>query len=128
MPALTNNLHWQPLLKRARNYLQQGFTYTLNNFKLIATLKKYIKQHISASSIRDSEVVEAYNIWAENYDSQPGNLMLDLDEQVFSELLTNTPIKNKHVADIGCGTGRHWNRIFGGVPATLTALMFRPAC
>ena len=126
MPALTNNLHWQPLLKRARNYLQQGFTYTLNIFKLIATLKKYIKQQMSASSIQDRGVVEAYDIWAENYDSQPGNLMLDLDELVFSELLTNTPIKDKQVADIGCGTGRHWNRIFGEAPATLTGFDVSP--
>ncbi|HEY2580710.1 MAG TPA: methyltransferase domain-containing protein [Mucilaginibacter sp.] len=65
-------------------------------------------------------MVEAYDLWASNYDSQPGNLMLDLDEIVFSNLLKNMEITNKHVADIGCGTGRHWAAILEGKPASLT--------
>ncbi|MDF2430490.1 MAG: hypothetical protein JWP44_121 [Mucilaginibacter sp.] len=64
--------------------------------------------------------MEAYDIWADNYDSQPGNLMLDLDELLFAKLLTNVEFKNKAVADIGCGTGRHWNKMLQKSPASLT--------
>jgi len=78
---------------------------------LIQTLKKYIHKNIFRPVIKERNVVEAYDIWADNYDSQPGNLMLDLDELVFAELLDTIDIKNKDVADIGCGTGRHWPKI-----------------
>jgi ubiquinone/menaquinone biosynthesis C-methylase UbiE len=87
---------------------------------LIGTLKKYIKQHVFPSQVKEKEVVEAYDIWADNYDSQPGNLMLDLDELLFAKLLVNTNLKNKAVADIGCGTGRHWTKILQKAPADLT--------
>jgi len=59
-------------------------------------------------------------MWAENYDAQPGNLMLDLDELIFSDLLGNIPVANFDVADIGCGTGRHWAEITGRQPKALT--------
>jgi ubiquinone/menaquinone biosynthesis C-methylase UbiE len=87
---------------------------------LVKTFKNYIKKHIAEPKIQDRGVVEAYDIWAEDYDAQPGNLMLDLDELVFSELLSGIDIKSKTVADIGCGTGRHWNKIFKLKPGTLT--------
>ncbi|MDB5199363.1 MAG: hypothetical protein JWO92_1326 [Chitinophagaceae bacterium] len=63
---------------------------------------------------------EAYNLWSDTYDNQPGNLMLDLDEIIFSKLVNNLAVKNKSVADIGCGTGRHWKKIYAGGPAQLT--------
>jgi len=62
---------------------------------------------------------EAYDIWANSYDSQPGNLMLDLDELLFSELIKNVSFENKVVADIGCGTGRHWQKLYAAMPARL---------
>jgi hypothetical protein len=58
---------------------------------LIQTLKKYIKKHIFPSSIKDRGVVEAYDLWSANYDAQPGNLKLDLDELLFYRLLKNIP-------------------------------------
>lgn len=66
-----------------------------------------------------SEMVpkEAYDIWSESYDEQPGNLMLDLDDQIFSELIDSIDISNKTVVDFGCGTGRHWPKIFAKKPA-----------
>jgi ubiquinone/menaquinone biosynthesis C-methylase UbiE len=87
---------------------------------LIKILKKYIQQHVFSSPVRDSGVVEAYDIWSEHYDSQPGNLMIDLDELLFSKMLNTTDIKNKQLADIGCGTGRHWAKILEKSPKSIT--------
>lgn len=87
---------------------------------MIKTLKKYIQQHVFSPPVKESGVVEAYDLWSENYDSQPGNLMLDLDELLFSKLLNNIDIKNKHIADIGCGTGRHWAKILKKSPEDIT--------
>lgn len=70
--------------------------------------------------------MEAYDLWAENYDSQPGNLMLDLDDLLFTKLLETADIKDKLVADIGCGTGRHWAKIFEKGPAELTGFDVSP--
>src|SRR6201999_1212566 len=58
--------------------------------------------------------------WSANYDMQPGNLMLDLDEILFPKLLENISLQNKNVADIGCGTGRHWSKILQQNPLSLT--------
>jgi len=93
---------------------------------LITAIKNYIKKQIGASTILDKGVVEAYDIWAENYDAQPGNLMLDLDEILFARLLPNVNIEGKIVADIGCGTGRHWRKIFDQNPASLTGFDVSP--
>ena len=76
--------------------------------------------------IKEREVVEAYDIWAENYDAQPGNLMMDLDELLFIKMLATIDVSNKQVADIGCGTGRHWARIFKNSPACLTGFDVSP--
>jgi len=78
---------------------------------LIAALKKYLHKNIFAPAIKERDVVDAYDIWADNYDNQPGNLMLDLDEIVFGKLLDGIDITGKNIADIGCGTGRHWPKI-----------------
>jgi ubiquinone/menaquinone biosynthesis C-methylase UbiE len=67
-------------------------------------------------SPKETNPARAYDIWAMGYDNQPGNLMLDLDEAVFSGLLADTDITGKAVADIGCGTGRHWKKIFSRNP------------
>lgn len=61
--------------------------------------------------------MEAYDIWSGSYDEQPGNLMLDLDEQIFSLLINEISLENKVIADIGCGTGRHWQKLYGRSPA-----------
>ena len=62
---------------------------------------------------------EAYDLWAPGYDDQPGNLMLDLDRIIFNQLFTGIDVKNKSIADIGCGTGRHWNKILSKEPSRL---------
>jgi len=93
---------------------------------LIKTFKKYIHRHVFSSPVKEKEVVEAYDLWSENYDSQPGNLMLDLDEILFSNLLDTVDLKGKHVADIGCGTGRHWAKILNKLPESLTGFDVSP--
>ena len=93
---------------------------------MIETLKKYFHQRLPSRGFKEKKVVDAYNLWAENYDSQPGNLMLDLDELLFSKILENVEICDKNVADIGCGTGRHWAKIFKKKPANLTGFDVSP--
>jgi len=68
----------------------------------------------------DTAPEQAYDLWAKAYDAQPGNLMLHLDELVFSALLNDLDIRNNFVTDIGCGTGRHWQKILDRNPAQLS--------
>jgi ubiquinone/menaquinone biosynthesis C-methylase UbiE len=63
---------------------------------------------------------KAYDIWSESYDFQPDNLMLILDERIFSTLIGPISLRDKNVADIGCGTGRHWEKIYAKKPAHLS--------
>src|SRR5579864_7026742 len=74
----------------------------------------------------EKNAVEAYDIWSDSYDSQPGNLMLDLDEQIFTDLLENLDLQNLVVADIGCGTGRHWPRIYDKNPSQILGFDVSP--
>ena len=78
---------------------------------MITAIKNYLHKNIRPPKIKERGVVEAYDVWAPEYDSQPGNLMLDLDELVFTELLATINLSNKNIADVGCGTGRHWPKI-----------------
>jgi ubiquinone/menaquinone biosynthesis C-methylase UbiE len=85
---------------------------------MITTLKNFLQKTGFAKSELNAE--QAYEIWSANYDKQPGNLMLDLDELIFSNLIKNIDFNNKKVADIGCGTGRHWQKIYGKNPSVVT--------
>src|SRR5579885_1822430 len=76
-------------------------------------------RYLSPFRNRVLEPATAYDHWSAGYDNQPGNLMLALDEQVCSELLTGIEIRDKVVADVGCGTGRHWARLLADNPARL---------
>jgi ubiquinone/menaquinone biosynthesis C-methylase UbiE len=82
---------------------------------MITTIKDLLQK--AGISRQEINAVEAYEIWSDSYDNQPGNLMLDLDESIFSSLLANIDLDNKKVADIGCGTGRHWQKIYDKNPA-----------
>lgn len=66
-----------------------------------------------------TEPEKAYDLWAKQYDHQPGNLMLDLDEALFTRFLETVPVTDQVVADIGCGTGRHWKKILARKPQSL---------
>ena len=82
---------------------------------MITNFKGFLQRTGLSKSELDAE--EAYKIWSANYDDQAGNLMLDLDEKVFSDLIENIDITGKEIADIGCGTGRHWQKIYSKNPS-----------
>jgi ubiquinone/menaquinone biosynthesis C-methylase UbiE len=84
---------------------------------ILKKLRQYFLEHFFHT--KDTEPELAYNLWANSYDSQPDNLMLALDEEVFSGLLNHINIKKKIIADIGCGTGRHWKKILDNEPKKL---------
>jgi ubiquinone/menaquinone biosynthesis C-methylase UbiE len=86
--------------------------------KIIDKVKNMVKA--SGRIAKTTHPQEAYDLWADDYDEQPGNLMLDLDEQIFGGLLNSIAVENKQIADIGCGTGRHWKAIQKKEPAQLT--------
>ena len=67
----------------------------------------------------EAEPRVAYNKWASTYDEQPDNLMLALDDELFNQLLKKIHVKDKMIVDIGCGTGRHWNKLFAAHPKTI---------
>jgi ubiquinone/menaquinone biosynthesis C-methylase UbiE len=85
---------------------------------MLETIKNLLKY--KSFQIPDKGAREAYDLWADNYDDQPDNLMFYLDQGVFAELMGNVNVKGKVVADIGCGTGRHWPALFQNHPAGLT--------
>ena len=94
-------------------------------------LLNLLRQYFRPSRLPESEPASAYDIWALNYDNQPDNLMLALDGQLFAELLTAAPVQGSSpvhsvpplsgrvIADIGCGTGRHWAKLYEQAPARL---------
>jgi ubiquinone/menaquinone biosynthesis C-methylase UbiE len=87
---------------------------------VIDILKNFVKQRFFHSPTKEKGSVEAYDIWSVNYDDQPGNLMLDLDDTLFSDLLRGLNLAKNKVADIGCGTGRHWDKLLKHKPKSLT--------
>ncbi|MBS1530403.1 MAG: class I SAM-dependent methyltransferase [Bacteroidetes bacterium] len=87
---------------------------------MIPAIKNYISRHVLNRAVAEKGSAEAYDLWSASYDAQPGNLMLDLDEVLFTRLLSNIDLQNKDLADIGCGTGRHWNKLLEKKPLSLT--------
>ena len=73
----------------------------------------------SLFSLKETEPEDAYNTWSEYYDAQPDNLMLALDEALFTSLIDNVDFHNKIIADVGCGTGRNWKKVYAKHPARL---------
>ena len=87
---------------------------------MVTSIRNFIKHRFFSRPLAEKNSAEAYDLWSANYDAQPGNLMLDLDEILFSNLLHKIKIQHKTIADIGCGTGRHWPKIFQLQPQSLT--------
>jgi ubiquinone/menaquinone biosynthesis C-methylase UbiE len=74
------------------------------------------------SAVRRVTPVEGYDQWAATYDRQPNNVVFALESGLFSEMLARIPIEGSIVADIGCGTGRHWPEILSRGPAELIGI------
>jgi len=85
--------------------------------RIISKIKQYIPA--SVASLFDTDARYAYDMWSLKYDEQPNNLMLALDEALFTELIANVSFHNKIVADVGCGTGRHWQKIYAQQPSKI---------
>lgn len=91
---------------------------------MISSIRKYfVRKQPAALEI---PAAEAYNLWSETYDRQPGNLILQLDEIIVSSLISLIELKDKHIADIGCGTGRHWHKLYAQAPSALTGFDVSP--
>lgn len=71
-----------------------------------------------APLVREPEA--AYDLWANSYDHPGENLVLDMDADIVDHLLAGLDLKQKRWADMGCGTGRHWPRIYQEKPVELT--------
>ncbi|OCX50230.1 hypothetical protein BEL04_23250 [Mucilaginibacter sp. PPCGB 2223] len=85
---------------------------------VLQTIRGFIRRNTAL--IHEKGSVEAYDLWAGSYDDQPDNLMFYLDNRIFGELMTTVNLKGKNVADIGCGTGRHWPLLYQQQVGNLT--------
>lgn len=70
--------------------------------------------------VREKQPAPGYDLWAGSYDNQPDNLILRLDEEILGPFLQETSLNGRSVADIGCGTGRHWGKLFAAQPESVT--------
>lgn len=85
---------------------------------MLNSIKNKLSRYLTGQR-KETAPATAYDIWAQQYDAQPDNLMLALDEELFSGLMSIISFKDKVVADVGCGTGRHWQKIFAVQPKWL---------
>ncbi len=69
---------------------------------------------------------EAYRLWSETYESQPGNPVLALEQEIWASLLSREAIAGKVVIDIGVGTGRHWSELVSYGPRELHGVDISP--
>lgn len=88
---------------------------------MIGRILQRLFQRLFERSARPVEMEPAagYDLWASTYDDETENLLVALDERMFGGLLAAVDLREKVVADVGCGTGRHWNKILGRGPAGL---------
>ncbi len=79
-------------------------------------LRKRLSIHKPVMAINPEQ---AYDLWAQQYDAQPDNLMLILEAELFTDMLEGEILTGKKVVDIGCGTGRHWEEMLRQSPADI---------
>lgn len=89
--------------------------------RIFTSLKQYFLSNRPDLKVKpETDPESAYNLWALSYDNQPDNLMLALDEDLFSSLIRDIELKDASICDVGCGTGRHWKRIMARDPKSLS--------
>ena len=81
---------------------------------MIGLIKKIFKR------THEEKPSSGYDRWAASYDQQPGNLVLQLDEELLNSFLQDITLTKKLIADIGCGTGRHWPLLLRQQPQAVT--------
>jgi ubiquinone/menaquinone biosynthesis C-methylase UbiE len=67
----------------------------------------------------EMDPTSGYDLWSSTYDLETENLLVALDDEMFGRMLQRVPVRGKVIADIGCGTGRHWKKIIDQQPAEL---------
>ena len=67
----------------------------------------------------DMDPAAGYDLWSSSYDADKDNLLVALDEPMFERILRRLQLRGKHVLDVGCGTGRHWDRVLAREPSAL---------
>jgi len=68
----------------------------------------------------------AYDRWSKEYDQQAGNLVLDLDALLMAGFLAGKNLQGAVIADVGCGTGRHWHSLYAKKPARIAGYDISP--
>jgi ubiquinone/menaquinone biosynthesis C-methylase UbiE len=68
---------------------------------------------------KETDPQRAYQLWADTYDNENGNLMLYFDRNLFEEFLMKVKLNGKNILDFGCGTGRYWDELLKLNPAKL---------
>lgn len=84
---------------------------------LLNIIKNAIRRFVPREQSLDA--AQAYNLWATSYDSQSDNLLIYLDGQAFATMSESISCEGKVLADIGCGTGRHWEELLSKNPSRL---------
>ena len=69
---------------------------------------------------RPVKAAKAYDLWAQNYESEDDNLIFELEKKILEKLFLDIELNNKTVLDYGCGTGRNWQNIISKNPEKIT--------
>jgi len=84
---------------------------------LLNLIKKVVRRIVPPK--QPLGAAKAYDLLAAAYDSQSDNLLIYLDDQVFATMSESISCEGKVLADIGCGTGRHWQKLLSEKPSRL---------
>lgn len=85
-------------------------------------INKILNKLRKKKTVRRLSSENAYKMWSTFYDDQPDNVVLYLEEKLFSEMFSEINAAGKEILDIGCGTGRHWKEILDHKPLKLTGV------
>jgi len=85
----------------------------------MSAFNKLKKFFVRGANRSDMDPEPAYDLWSEQYDNQPGNLILALDKDLFNLLIKELDFRLSVIADVGCGTGRHWQELLDAGPQRL---------
>ena len=64
---------------------------------IVNKVKSLLHKHIFSPK-KEVDPAIAYNLWAETYDEQDNNLIIYLDNAVFTHIISNTAMVGKNIA------------------------------